>query len=129
MMKKMLLILPLVMPLTAVAAPTDPPAAQESPSASTYFLHAAKSVKATIHEKFYKPKTGLYLHRLIKTDTEFMWGNGIMFSALVAGSRHEPKVCRPLMSQFFDSMNRYWDTKVKIPGYEPAPTKGGGNDK
>lgn len=128
-MKKMLLILPLVMPSMAFAAPADAPTAQTSPAASTDFLQAAKTVTASIQEKFYKPQTGLYLHRLSKTDTEFMWGNGIMFSALVAGARHEPKVCRPLMSQFFDSMNRYWDTKVKIPGYEPAPTKGGGNDK
>ena len=58
-----------------------------------------------------------------------MWGNGVMFSALVAAARHEPRVYRPIMSRFFTSMDRYWDSKAKIPGYEPWPTRGGGNDK
>ncbi len=58
-----------------------------------------------------------------------MWGNGVMFSALVATARHDPAAYRTVMSRFFSSLDRYWDAKVKPLGYEPWPTKGNGNDK
>ncbi len=58
-----------------------------------------------------------------------MWGNGVMFSALVGAARHEPGRYRPVMEKFFDAMDGYWDSKVKIPGYEPGQTSGNGNDK
>jgi uncharacterized protein YyaL (SSP411 family) len=58
-----------------------------------------------------------------------MWGNGVMFSALVGAAKHEPRTYRPIMDRFFASMDRYWDDKARVPGYEPWPTKGGGNDK
>ncbi|HEY3322540.1 MAG TPA: glycoside hydrolase family 76 protein [Planctomycetota bacterium] len=49
------------------------------------------------------------------------------FSALVAASRHDAAF-RPALEKFFAGLNKYWDAKAKIPGYEPAPTRGG-NDK
>src|SRR5206468_11033686 len=78
---------------------------------------------------FYLPKEGLYAHSLTQRQPEFMWGNGIMFSALLGAARHDPQTYSPLVTRFFKSMDRYWDTRVKIPGYEPLPTRGGGNDK
>ncbi len=84
---------------------------------------------ASIQKAFYNEKTGLYAQTLEKREPEFMWGNGVMFSALVAAARHEPAVYRPVMDRFFNAMDRYWDAKVKLPGYEPSPTAGNGHDK
>lgn len=64
-----------------------------------------------------------------KRDPEFMWGNGVMFSALVAATRHDPEKYRPRLDRFFASMDRYWDNKARVPGYEPSPTPGNGSDK
>lgn len=116
----------LMAPVMAAAAPAQ---IESSPASGVSFLEAAKAVTEQIQKDHWNEKAGLYWSKPGGGDHEFMWGNGIMFSALVAASRHEPRACRPIMSRFFDGMNRYWDTKVPIPGYEPAPTRGGGNDK
>lgn len=92
-------------------------------------LDAAKTVTASIQEKFSNEKTGLYAQTLTKPDPEYMWGNGVMFSTLVAAARHDPATYRPLLDRFFAAMNAYWDDKAAVPGYEPAPTKGNGHDK
>jgi hypothetical protein len=52
-----------------------------------------------------------------------------MFSALLGAVRHDPQTYAPLVAGFFKSMDRYWDTGVRIPGYEPLPVRGSGNDK
>ncbi len=93
------------------------------------FLISARTVTEAIQKDYYNPKTGLYIHSLNQRHPEFMWGNGVMFSALVAAARHEPGVYRPVMDRFFTAMDRYWDGKAKIPGYEPSPTAGNGHDK
>lgn len=93
------------------------------------FLNAASTVSASIQRQFYLEKSGLYAHSLDKRDAEFMWGNGVMFSALVAAARHEPGTYRPVLDRFFKSLDRYWDRAAPIPGYEPSPTRGNGNDK
>ncbi|MBL8876687.1 MAG: hypothetical protein JNM86_12905 [Phycisphaerae bacterium] len=99
------------------------------PAQATKFLDAAKTVTASIQEKLFLEQSGLYAQSLEKREPEFMWGNGVMFSALVAAARHDPETYMPVMNRFFTAMDRYWDTKSKIPGYEPAPTSGNGNDK
>ncbi|MBN8596403.1 MAG: hypothetical protein J0L78_01890 [Planctomycetes bacterium] len=99
------------------------------PAQATKFLDAAKTVTASIQEKLFLEQSGLYAQSLEKREPEFMWGNGVMFSALVAAARHDPETYMPVMNRFFTAMDRYWDAKSKIPGYEPAPTSGNGNDK
>jgi hypothetical protein len=95
----------------------------------TDFLAAAKTVTDSIQKSYALEQSGLYAQSLEKREPEFMWGNGVMFSALVGAARHDPATYQPLVDRFFASMDRYWDTKSKIPGYEPAPTSGNGNDK
>lgn len=95
----------------------------------TNFLEAARKVTASIQKEFFDEKGGLYAQSLAKRDPEFMWGNGVMFSALVAAARHDPATYLPILDRFFTSMDGYWDTKSKVAGYEPAPTKGDGHDK
>ncbi len=89
----------------------------------------AHEVMADLQERFYLPESGLYAHSVNDRSADFMWGNGIMFSALVGAARHEPKTYLPIMSRFFTSLDGYWDAKCAVPGYEPAPTRGNGNDK
>ncbi|HEX2972025.1 MAG TPA: glycoside hydrolase family 76 protein [Tepidisphaeraceae bacterium] len=111
----------IVLPAMAQTRPTTRPAVS--------FLEAARTVTASIQKVYYDQKTGLYARSLTKRDPEYIWGNGVVFSALVAAARHEPAIYRPIMNRFFADMDRYWDTKSKIPAYEPAPTAGNGHDK
>jgi uncharacterized protein YyaL (SSP411 family) len=90
---------------------------------------AAREVMEYMQANLYQPQTGLYFLSLEKREPDMMWGNGITFSALVAAARHDPETYGPLLSRFFKELDRHWDAKVKIPGYEPAPTRGNGNDK
>ena len=96
--------------------------------ASGSFLAEADEVTRYIQKTYWDPKTGLYAHSLEDRHPEAMWGNGVMFSALVAAAKHEPRVYRPVLSRFFDSLQSYWDIESKLPGFEPWPTRGG-NDK
>ncbi|MFO1520986.1 MAG: hypothetical protein U1G05_02895 [Kiritimatiellia bacterium] len=73
--------------------------------------------------------TGLYAESETKRHPDFMWPNGVMFTALVAAARHEPETYRPVMEQFFTALDAYWDAKAKVPGYEPSPVAGGTGDK
>jgi hypothetical protein len=99
-----------------------------SHDARDYFA-AANEVTRYIQKTFYLSQSGLYAHSTTQRHAEYMWGNGVMFSALLGAARHDPQTYLPIVNQYFKSMDRYWDTAVKIPGYEPAPTSGGGNDK
>lgn len=109
---------------TPIAAQIAP-----KPEPSISFAEAARTVTASIQKSYYNEKTGLYAQSLENRDPEFMWGNGVMFSALVAATRNEPATYRPVLEKFFAAMNRYWDKSTGIPGYEPSPTLGNGDDK
>jgi hypothetical protein len=105
----------------------DPPATSQ-PTTLDYPA-AAREVMRHIQEEFYLPKQGLYAHSMKERHPAYMWANGVMFTALLGGAKHDPQTYRPQLDAFFKAMDRYWDAKVKIPGYEPSPTRGGGNDK
>jgi len=107
------------MNLVAGLALLAPLAAQTSP-----YLDRATEVSAHIQENFWDRKSALYSAKAGGKDPELIWGNGVMFSALVAASRHDKRY-GPVMRKFFEAMDAYWDVKVKIPGYEPARTQGG----
>jgi rhamnogalacturonyl hydrolase YesR len=49
---------------------------------------------------------------------DFMWANGVQFSALAAAARAEPARYRPLLERFFRALDRYWDADAPIPGYD-----------
>jgi uncharacterized protein YyaL (SSP411 family) len=87
------------------------------------WLTRARAVMDAIQKDLADPTTGGYFQSTDKHDPEFMWGNGVMFSALVAAARHDP-AWKPIFSRFFTSMDRSWDKKAKVPGYEPAPIRG-----
>lgn len=93
-------------------------------------VYAAQALEVTdyIHKNFWNKKRDLYAKAIDNPEPEFIWGAGVMFSALVGAARHEPRY-KSVMRKFYDGLEAYWDAKVKIPGYEPGPTAGGGNDK
>ena len=100
--------------------------AEAEPSAN---LQRASEVSQYIQQTFWDERTGLYKRSTRDAAPDFMWPNGVVFSSLVAASRHAPQAYRPILDRFFTAMNGYWDAKVKVPGYEPCPTRGGGRDK
>ena len=109
-----------VAPGTALAA--APPAAPAS-------LVKALAVTAAIHAKHWMPEQSLYRSKPGTDHPEMLWGCSALFAMLVAASRLAPRIYQPVLPSFFAGLNRYWDAAVKIPGYEPCPTQGGGNDK
>jgi len=105
---------------TATAAGIDAP----SP-----YVTKAREVTDAIHEIYWMPEKSLFRTKPGTNEPEMVWGGGVLFSMLTAATRHDPKSYKQELLKFYDGLDTYWDTGVKIPGYEPCPTKGGGNDK
>lgn len=101
----------------------------ESGKDSPSFLEMAKEVTSAVHRDYWMEDRSLYRHEIGKDDPEMIWGGGILFSMLTAASRHEPDRYQAPLVEYFEGLESYWDTGVEIPGYEPSPTSGGGNDK
>lgn len=113
--------------LAALLAFSHPLAAQ-TPADPSHYGKMAAEVTSYIQENFWLRKRNLYATAIDRQEPDYIWGSGVMFSAVAGAARHDPKY-KPLMRKFFDGMEVYWDRKVKIPGYEPAPTEGNGDDK
>jgi hypothetical protein len=92
------------------------------------YAQMAAEVTASIHKEFWLRKQDLYAKTIEDRSPDFIWGGGVMFSALAAAARHDPEYLR-IMRDYYKGLESYWDDKVRIPGYEPGPTSGGGNDK
>lgn len=92
--------------------------------------YATKAAEVTeyIQKNFWLKKQDLYAKTIEDRSPDHIWGGGVMFSALVAAARHDSQYLR-ILRKFNDGLDTYWDAKVKIPGYEPSPTGGGGSDK
>jgi hypothetical protein len=97
--------------------------------AAPSYLAKAKEVTDAIHSEFWIPQRSLYLTKPGSNDPETVWGCGVLFSMLTAAARHEPQTYQQDLLKFYEGLDEYWDKDVKIPGYEPCPTKGGGEDK
>ena len=102
--------------------------AQAAPTAPGEYARQAAEVTEYIQKNLWDRKGGVYYQAIDKKQPDFIWGGGVMFSALVAAARSDPHY-RPELRKYFEGLDRYWDSKVKIPGYEPGPTGGGGSDK
>ncbi|HEY2146807.1 MAG TPA: hypothetical protein VGH32_02650, partial [Pirellulales bacterium] len=113
--------------IVSVLAFSGLPAARADDSS----LYAARAREVTQHiqRTFFDPKTGVYLKSLTIQKPDYVWLQSVMCSNLVAAARNDPKTYRPVLDRYFAALESYWDPKVKIPGYEPAPTRGNGSDK
>ncbi len=89
----------------------------------------AREVTEHIQKNFFDPQSGVYFKSMTVRKPDYVWLQSVMFSNLVAAARSEPATYGPLLQKYFTALDAYWDRKVKIPGYEAAPTRGNGNDK
>ena len=60
---------------------------------------------------------------------DFMWGNGVQFTALVGAEREDPAKYKTLLYDFFDGLQGYWDPAVAVPGYNAYCSGPNGTDK
>lgn len=86
-----------------------------------------------IQEKLYDEKAKLY-HPAVplrrkELPYDFMWGNGVMFSALAGGAKHNPEKYKPLMYAFAEGMKKYWDEQAPVPGFDAYFSSPDGDDK
>ena len=95
----------------------------------SHYGQQAREVTEHIQKTFYDPQSGVYLKSLTVRKPDYVWLQSVMFANLVAAARAEPAKDGPRLQKYFIALDRYWDPKVKIPGYEAAPTRGNGNDK
>jgi rhamnogalacturonyl hydrolase YesR len=109
----------LFLPLAGAARAAEP---------SPYAAHA-REVTEHIQKIFFDPQSGVYFKSLTIRKPDYVWLQGVMFSNLVAAARSDPATYGPRLQKYFKALDGYWDAKVKIPGYEAAPTRGNGNDK
>src|SRR5438477_6809317 len=93
------------------------------------YAQRAREVTEHIQTTFFDPRSGVYLKSLTQKKPDYVWLQSVMFSNLVAAARSDPTTYAPRLDKYFTALDSYWDTKVKIPGYEAAPTRGGGYDK
>jgi hypothetical protein len=93
------------------------------------YARRAGEVTEHIQGNFYDPQTGVYFKSMTVRKPDYVWLQSVMLSNLVAAARIEPGAYEPRLKNYFTALDAYWDAKVKIPGYEAAPTRGNGNDK
>lgn len=61
---------------------------------------------------------------------DFMWANGVQYSAVVAAARWNPAKYRKLLYDFSDGMESgYWDPQAPVPGFNAYCSGPGGTDK
>lgn len=97
------------------------------------YRQRAEATMAYIQQHLWDAKVGRYR----PTDPpkpgalpyDFMWGNGVAFSALVGGARLDSKTYRPLMETFLNGLEAYWDKDAPIPGYDAYFSSPTGDDK
>ena len=96
---------------------------------SSEYAGRAREVTEHIQKTFFDSRSGVYFKSLTVRKPDYVWLQSVMFSNLVAAARSDPATYGPLLQKYFKALDGYWDPKVKIPGYEAAPTRGNGNDK
>ncbi len=93
------------------------------------YAQHAREVTDYIQKTFFDARSGVYIKSLTQRKPDYVWLQSVAFSQLVAAARVDPATYGPLLEKYFTALDGYWDSKVKIPGYEAAPTKGNGSDK
>lgn len=123
--------------LRAAATPARVPANQTPPGASPAaasepvagYRARAREVTEEIQRDFWNPQTKRYSEKPGGKNPDVAWAAGVMFPALVGAARNDPDRYRPIMRQYFEGLEGYWDRKQPLGGYEPLPGNGNGDDK
>lgn len=83
-----------------------------------------KALEATdyIQRAFYDPQAKLYRSTAPVNPKglpyEVMWGNGLQHSVLTFATKAEPEKYKPVLYDFSEAMQRYWDKDAPIPGFD-----------
>lgn len=93
------------------------------------YARRAAEVTEHIQKNYFDPRSGVYFKSLTIRKPDYVWLQSVMFSNLVAAARIEPATYGQRLKDYFKALDAYWDPKAKVPGYEPAPTRGNGSDK
>jgi uncharacterized protein YyaL (SSP411 family) len=86
--------------------------------------YRAKALESTdfIQRALYDEKAGLYRPSAPidpkALPYDFMWGNGVQFSALVGAMKYEPQRYRAAFEAFSRGLERYWDKDSPVPGFD-----------
>ncbi len=60
---------------------------------------------------------------------ELMWGNGVQFTVLAAAAKENPAKYQPVLADFADGLQGYWDSTAPVPAYNAYCSGPGGTDK
>src|SRR5215207_7597453 len=108
--------------------PASPPVQPSAVLDGQTYRRQALEITDDTHRRFWMSKVKRYSGQAGTNQPDAVWGAGVMFSALVGATRHEPARYKSILNDFFAGLEGYWDTRAKIPGYEPTPRQNG-NDK
>ena len=90
------------------------------PARANYAAKAEDTMKF-IQTNLYDAKAKLYRPAVPMKEKElpydFMWGNGVMFSALVGATKQNPEKYKPVLYAFADGLKKYWDEQAPVPGF------------
>ncbi len=118
--------------LTAACAIATQFLVSSAPASANYAVKAEETMNF-IQTNLYDSKAKLYYPntqmRRKDLSYDFMWGNGVMFSALVGATRHNPEKYKPLLYSFADGLKKYWDEQAPIPGFDAYFSSPDGDDK
>jgi hypothetical protein len=89
----------------------------------------AREVMHALQQRFWVPGKQFYADKAGTTDLPSMWATGVALSALNGAIRNDRETYAPFFLAMLQTMDRYWDYKQKLPGYEPFPSNGDGHDK
>ncbi|MDX1935022.1 MAG: glycoside hydrolase family 76 protein [Capsulimonadales bacterium] len=97
------------------------------------YRERAESVTEYLLKAFWVPAVGRF-RPAVPPDPkalpyDFMWANGIAFSAFVGGLRYDPPRFRPLLDAFFMGLEAYFDRNAPAPAYDAYFASPNGDDK
>jgi uncharacterized protein YyaL (SSP411 family) len=103
--------------------------------ASAQANYKAKAIEATdyLQRAMYDEKEGLYRGSSPVDPKglyyDVMWGNGVQFSVLAGAVRYQPERYKPILYNFTQGLNKYWDKDALIPGFDAYFSSPDGDDK
>jgi rhamnogalacturonyl hydrolase YesR len=115
------------------AVPTLPSLLLTPPVVLPSYRQRAEALSQFIQENFWDAAAKRYRPAVPPDPNalpfDFMWANGIQFSALVGGMRYAPEHYRPLVDAFFEGLDAYFDRNANAPAYDAYFSSPGHSDK
>lgn len=101
--------------------------------ASADYKQMAQEQTDYIQAHFFDAKTGRYKPKYPvdpkELPFEFMWGNGVQLTVLVAAAKADPTKYKPWLYAFQKGLEGYWDPASPVPGYNAYCSGPNGTDK